>query len=189
MPSQGWVSLANDPFAGGAPIAAVTSNTFTTGQDLSTGTTGTLGVPITVPANLFKAGQCWRFTAAGTYSVTATPTLLFGIQVGTASQVASPALTASSGVTTMNWRMTVDGTVRTIGGTTVGTMLLTGMLMYAVTSNTAAPSFLPIWAAPIAVGTGFDTTAANKLTPYATYSASSASNIVVLHEWLAEYLD
>jgi hypothetical protein len=185
MAQQSWVALANDV----PPIGAITSNTFTGPQDISTGTTGTLGVPLTVPGNFFRVGQMWRFFAAGTYSVTGTPTLLFGIQIGSASQVASPALTASSGVTTMNWQFDVTGTIRTIGATTVATMICSGRLQYQASSNTAAPAFLPMQAAPLAVGSGFNSTIANTLTPYATYSASSASNIVVMHEWGVEYLN
>ena len=184
MAQQSWVALANDV----PPIAGITSNTFTQ-QDITTGTTGTLGIPLTVPGNFFRNGQSWRFTAAGTYSVTGTPTLAFGIYVGTAQQVVSPTLTASSGVTTMNWRVTADGTVRTLGASTSATMLVNGLLQYQVSSNTAAPAFLPIAANPIAVGTGFNSTIANTLTIQATYGTSSASNIVVLHEWLVEYLN
>ena len=185
MAQQSWTALANDV----PPVAAITSNTFTGPQDITTGTTGTLGVPLTVPGNFFRVGQAWRFTAAGTYSVTGTPTLAFGIYVGTAAQAVSPTLTASSGVTTMNWQLNVAGTVRTIGASTVGTMLCSGLLQYQVSSNTAAPAFLPVQQAPLAVGTGFNTTIANALTVSATYGTSNASNIVVLHEWLVEYLN
>lgn len=190
MPIATWVALANDGGPGTPAFTApVTSNTFTGPQDITTGTTGTLGVPLVAPANFLHFGMQWRFTASGTYSVTGTPTLLWGIYVGTAAQATTTAFAASTGVTTMNWQMHAMGTVRTVGATTVGTMVVTGYVMYSVTSNTAAPTVAPLWQAPIAVGTGFDTTALNKLSIQATYSASSASNIVVLHQWLVEYLN
>lgn len=186
MANQGWVALANLP-----PTATVTNNTFTGPQDITQAGTQQSGVTLNVPGAFFQIGQSWRMTAAGTYSVTGTPTLQFGIYVATFLQAQAPALTASSGVTTMNWRIQADGTVRALGGgaSATGTMVWSGLLTYAVSSNTAAPSFLPIWQAPMGVGTAFDSTVADVLTLKATYGTSSASNIVVLHEYLLEYLN
>lgn len=184
----GWQQLWNDP----PPPAGITNNTFTGPQDLSAGTTGTVYTTPVIPNNIWKQSQAWRMTAMGTYSVTGTPTLVFGIYVASnVLQVAAPSITASTGVTTMNWSFTATGIVRTTGNGTVATMLWSGQLQYAVTSNTASPTILPMWQAPMAVGSGFDSTATAgvKMFPGATFGASSASNIVVLHGLLIEWLN
>jgi hypothetical protein len=183
MAQQSWVALANDV----PPIVAITSNTFTGPQDLTTGTAGTLGIPLTVPANFFRVGQAWRFTAGGSFSTTGTPTLVFGIYVGAAAQAVNVALTTASGAATLPWWLTVQGTIRSIGASTSGTMMCQGLLTYGTTLT--AVTTIPIPGIALAVGTGFDTTIANKLTVDATYSSSSSSNIVVLHQWLVEYMN
>lgn len=129
---------------------------------------------ITIPANYLQPGMLIRVKAAGTFSNTATPTLLLGVYYGA---VAGTALAATSAITTTtgatNWQWTVEyvGRVRTIGSS--GTIMGYGAVDLG-TSLTAV-THRPIPETALAAVT-IDTTAAKAITLGAQWGASSASN-------------
>lgn len=180
MPAQYWESLLNiNGTAGSAGIAYNTSVALT---DVSPGA-ATAGALI-IPANFLSIGSTIRVTASGTFSNTATPTLLLGVYYGA---VAGVKLAATGATTTIvsavnwPWRVEYTGVVRTIGsaGTLIG-----GGVVYLATSLTAY-SVIPIDAAAQAVAT-IDTTTAKAVTLGAQWGTSSASNTLTCNHFLVE---
>lgn len=180
MPVQSWESLLNGQNAANLPAAAA-YNTSVTLTDVSPGA-ATQGVII--PANFLDVGSTIRVTAAGTFSNTATPTLLLGVYYGA---VAGTALAATGAVTTTtgatNWpfRLEYTGTVQVRGSS--GKITGSGVL-YLATSLTAY-SVIPIPATAIAQVT-IDTTTAKAVTLGAQWGTSSASNTLTVTSFLVE---
>lgn len=205
MAQQSWVALANDV----PPITGITSNTYTTptangAGDLTVGNSGTKGFILNIPGNFFRAGQSWRITAAGTYAVTGTPTHSWGIYIGSALQASTPATNALATTgNPLNWFLNAYGTIRSLGPSTGGTSIWSGQLSYCTTNNstfataTTGLAYEPLSNAtavdtPLAFAAGangFDTTIANELWIGGHWSASSASNQIVLTQFLVEYLN
>lgn len=147
------------------------------GAALNTSTTLTDVSPtpqLTLPANFLQPGMVLRVKAFGTFSNTATPTLLLGVYYG---GVAGTALAATSAVTTTtgatNWQWTLEyfARVRTIG--TAGTIMGAGAVDLG-TSLTAL-THRPIPETALAT-VAIDTTAAKTITLGAQWGTSSASN-------------
>src|SRR3954463_14652603 len=79
---------------------------------------------IILPANLLDVGQVLRLTAFGTFSNTATPTLILGFYYGGVAGVAlaaTGATTTTTGATNWPWRLEYEGRVRSTG--TGGTVM------------------------------------------------------------------
>jgi hypothetical protein len=139
-----------------------------------------------LPANFLQAGSAMRFTAFGTFSNTATPTLLLGIYYGGVAGIAlavTGATTTTTGATNWPWRIELTTTVRTTGS--AGTAISQGFVDLA-TSLTAV-SRIPIPATALAT-VAIDTTAAKALTVGAQWGTSSASNTLTLHGFQVESL-
>lgn len=157
------------------------------GSALATSTTLTDISPtpnITLPANLLLPGTTLKFTAAGRFSTTGTPTLLIGFYYGAVAGVAlcaTSAVTTPSGVTNQTWRATAEVRVRTIGSS--GTALAIGV---AENISTTATNMMPATAPATAT---IDTTAAKALTVGAQWGTSSASNTITCHHFLVEQLN
>jgi hypothetical protein len=98
---------------------------------------------------------------------------------------ASGAVVTVASVTNKTWRLWIELTCRSIGASTSATLFGTGSLtssaVVGATGGAATTAMLPD-SAP-AVGTGFDSTAAQVVDLYATWSASSASNSVQCHQY------
>jgi hypothetical protein len=166
---------------------AQTSNTFTGPQDLYKGTVAPLQAPTVIPANYFQNGSVFRVTAFGTYSVTGTPTLIFTLTLAATVLATAVTITAGSGVTTLPWKWDTITTIRNTGLVAAGLSMTHGHLTYTPTTLTTAPVVSAIPQTALAT-VGVDTTVASVLTLNATYSASSASNIVVVHGFVIEEL-
>lgn len=170
MPAQFWTSVITSPnyIADGAALASSTSLT-----DISPTPN------LILPANYLYPGQCLKVVARGRFSTTATPTLLLGVYYGAVAGTAlgtTGAITTTSGVTNVPWRLELDLVVRTVGSS--GTAFSEGCV--AGISGTVGVSEVPIPAsAPAAVT--IDTTAAKALTIGAQWGASSASNTITCH--------
>lgn len=134
---------------------------------------------IVLPANFLDIGTRIQITAYGTFSNTATPTLLLGFYYG---GVAGPALAATSAITTTtaatNWpfRLYYEGHVRSLG--TAGTIMGTGYVDLA--TSLTAYTHRPIPETALATVT-IDTTAAKNITLGAQWGTSSASNTLTCH--------
>jgi hypothetical protein len=141
---------------------------------------------LVLPANLLDVGQVIRLRAFGTFSNTATPTLLLGFYYG---GVAGTALAATSAITTTtgatNWQfsMEYEGRIRSTG--TAGTILGAGWIDLA-TSLTAV-THRPIPETALATVT-IDTTTAKNLTLGAQWGTLSASNTLTCHHFSVELI-
>jgi hypothetical protein len=175
-----YASQLNDPLT-----AAVTSDTFTGPQDLVAGTHTAPGPALNIPAYYLKVGSTIRTEAGGSFSTTGTPTLVFGTYFGATALAVNVALTTASGAVTLPWRMRTVTHVRAIAAVTGYTLttITQGELWYGTTLT--AVTQIPIPGVALAT-TNIDNSAAAKWSVQATYSASSVSNIVVLHSWIVE---
>lgn len=141
---------------------------------------------IVLPANQLDNGMVLRLRAFGTFSNTATPTLLLGFYYG---GIAGTALAATSAITTTTsavnwqWSMEYEGRVRTTG--TAGTILGAGWIDLA-TSLTAV-THRPIPETALATVT-VDTTTAKQITVGAQWGASSPSNTLTCHHFSVELI-
>jgi hypothetical protein len=175
---QTYCNVLNDP-----QLVAVTSDTFTGPQDLVQGTHSAGAQPCVIPVNYLKPGTVLRTEAFGSFSTTGTPTLVFGVYFGTTALAVNVALTTASGAATLPWRLRTTTHVRsTVSNTAVVTMTQ-GELWYGTTLT--AVTQIPIPGVAMAT-VNVDNSSAQPWAVKATYSASNASNIVVLHGWLVE---
>lgn len=139
----------------------------------------------TLPANFLNyVGATVRLTAFGTFSNTATPTLLLGFYYGGVAGVAlcaTGATTTTTGAANWPFRMEATATVRTIGAT--GTIIVQGFADLA-TSLTAVTR-IPMPATALAVVT-IDTTTAKAVTAGAQWGTNSSSNTLTCHQMIVE---
>jgi hypothetical protein len=161
-------------------VAGTAYNTSTTLTDVSP------APQVTLPANLLDVGQILRLRAFGTFSNTATPTLLLGFYYGGVAGTAlaaTSAVTTTTGATNWQWSMEYEGRVRSTG--TGGTILGAGWIDLA-TSLTAVTR-RPIPETALATVT-VDTSTAKAITVGAQWGASSASNTLTCHHFSAELI-
>lgn len=157
------------------------------GAALTNTTTATSIIPaarkIVLPPALWQSvGRRINIFAAGRISTAAaTPgTLTFDVRFGSTVVWASGASgTLATSATNLTWRMWLTLTCRAIG--TSATVLGTGELSSFGLSATV-PTFIMPASAP-AAGTAFDGTAAQTLDLFATFSVTSASNSLTLHQF------
>lgn len=176
MPAQYWQALLNAP----APGVGASYNTSAALTDVS------LAPQIVLPANFLQIGSAIRCTGWGTFSNTATPTLLLGVYYGGVAGVALAATTAITTITAATvwpWRVQTETTVRTVGAS--GTAITHGTALYPATISTFQAAYaMPGTAAGTAVT--IDTTTAKAITLGAQWSASSASNALFVQQFLVE---
>jgi hypothetical protein len=138
----------------------------------------------TVNANSLRAQTKIHISACGEFSTTATPTLVWGLYIGTAAAsittviAESSVITTGSGAAAWPWTMVWDGicTANGVSGSVTGT----GILVYgtSLTAVTVVP--IPI---TLALRTfTWDTTIARSVGVCATYSASSSSNAIKTYD-------
>lgn len=141
---------------------------------------------IVLPANQLDNGMVIRMTAFGTFSNTATPTLLLGFYYGGVAGVAlaaTSAITTTTGATAWPFRLEYEGRIRTTG--TGGTILGQGWLDIATSLTAVTHRPIPETAlATVAV----DTTVAKSLTVGAQWGTSSASNTLTCHHLSVELI-
>lgn len=169
------------PFAALAPVAY---NTFTTKRDISP-----LPIP-RIPAGKLRPGSIIKIEADGEYSTTGTPTLTWGLYLGThdglttstptiTTDIAlSSVITTPSGAAAFDWRLEWRGRVTKTGAT--GSIVGNGTLEQG-TSLTARSSFpIPITQAlrTVAINTTID----NFIGVSATWGTSSASNTISTYD-------
>jgi hypothetical protein len=172
----GYAQLLNNP-----PIASISTASFTGPTDVSFSTTQP---PLVIPANYLKRGDVIKTTSFGSFSTTGTPTAVVGPYWGTTVLAVNVALTTASGAATLPWRLETWSTVYAIG--TAGAIITHGQLQYGTTLTAVTTIPDPgIALATVAV----DTTAAATWTTKWTWSASSASNIVVTYGHYIEHLN
>jgi len=166
------------------------------GTALNTSTTATSILPAaakyTLPANYFSIGKILRVTAQGRVSTTSSaPTITFDIRFGAVIVFNGAAVTTVVSMTNKTWQLEALLTCRAIGASTTANLMgigkWTSSAVVGSTGGNANTAMLPD-SAP-AVGTGFDSTVAQVVDLFATWSASSASNSVQLHTFTLESLN
>lgn len=166
------------------------------GTALNTSTTATSILPgaakFTLPANFFSIGKVLRVTAQGRISTTTgPPTITLDIRLGAVVVWNGAAFTTVASVTNKSWELMALLTCRAIGAGTAANLMgigkCTSSAVVGSTGGNANTAVLPD-SAP-AVGTGFDSTASQVVDLFATWSASSASNSIQLHNFILEALN
>jgi len=128
---------------------------------------------LSVPANGFKVGDSFRADFAGTLSSLNNAGITIRVKTGSI-------ILASSGVqnlpTTLNdtWLLSINFTVRTIGGPGVASIVTLGTFYDIKKSNSQQQGF----SFNVVNNTTFDTTIANTLDVTAQWGAASASNSI-----------
>jgi hypothetical protein len=146
----------------------------------------------TLPANFFSIGKVLRVWATGRIgTTTGPPTITLDVRFGSTVVFNGAAVTTVASLTNKSWEMTALLTCRSIGATTVATMFgqgkLTSPIVVGSTGGNANTAMLPDNAP--AVGTGFDSTVAQVVDMFATWSASNAANTIQLHQFALESLN
>lgn len=155
-------------------------------------TTETALCTVTLPANVIWAGASWRVTAWGTVvqAASTTPTITLRARIGgtTGPVLAANVYTAASNAspTTRSWRAELLLTVQTEG--TSGTWFGTLSSRSTITSTGANTSSAPTALLDGTTAQTQDTTVASSAVLTAQWSASSASNSLVLDGWTTEQL-
>lgn len=188
MSMQGWVELL---------AAAPTDGTTLTNTVTATSLLVATSKPV-LPAQYFdKAGKALRVRLRGRFStvVTTPGTFTFDIRFGTTVVFTGGAMTLNT-VAQTNATFDLEMTLvsRSIGNGTGATVLGTGYFISravigspAVTAGGSGALLLPD-TAPV-VGTGFDSTTAQTIDVFGTWSVASASNSITVHQLLIESLN
>ncbi len=187
MSMQTWVETLIQALVDGAAVG----NTTTPTSLLPT------GAKLTIPANWFYPGRIMRITAKGRISniVTSPGTLTLDVRLG-GTVVANGGAMALNVVAKTNvpWELEWLLTCRAIGGGTSANLMHQGSWKSESVVGSPLPSaggagehMLPN-SAP-AVGNGFDSTAAQVLDLFATWSVANSGNTLTLHQLAVEALN
>lgn len=166
------------------------------GTALTNSTTATSLLPaankFTLPSMFFDSvnGKTLRVRATGRIStvVTTPGTLTLDVRFGSTAVFSSGAMSLNTTAqTNVNWVYEADLTIRTVGASTSATLFSQGTWVSHAVIGSPAPTaggagmhLLPYNAAP-AAGSGFDSTSAQQIDFYATWSVANASNSIALH--------
>jgi hypothetical protein len=177
-------------------------NSIADGAALTNSTTATSLLPViakpTLPANYLFAGKMFRVRATGRIStvVTTPGTLTLDFRLGSVAVFSSGAMTLNTvAQTNVGWIYDAIMTVRAVGATTTANILGQGTWTShavigsaAIGTGGAGTQIMPYNAAP-AVGTGFDSTAAQLVDLFGTWSVANAANSITCHQFLIEDLN
>lgn len=177
-------------------------NSIADGAALTNSTTPTSLLPViarpTLPANYLFAGKMFRVRASGRIStvVTTPGTLALDLRLGAVNVFGSGAMALNVvAQTNVNWEYDALLTVRAVGATTTANVLGQGTWRSHAVIGAPAPTaggagvhMLPFNAAPV-VGTGFDSTAAQLVDLFATWSVANAANSIQCHQFIIEDLN
>ena len=173
----------------------------TDGAALASSTAATSLLPsqakYTLPANFLQIGSKLRFQAAGRVStlVTSPGTLILDIRFGSVIVATSPAFALNIAAQTNDtWLLNWDLTCRAIGGTTTANFMHTGMwtssaAIGGVAASVGGATSLMIPATAPVVGTGFDSTAAQQIDFFGTWSVNNAANSIQVHQFAIDSLN
>lgn len=166
------------------------------GTALTNSTTATSIIPTAaicnLPAGSLQVGRMFWVRAAGRIStvVTTPGTLTLDVRFGSVTAWASGAMTLNTTAqTNTSWLLDLMLTVRAVGsGTSANLIGIGSFKSRAIVASPAeatggAGSRLVPDSAP-AVGTGFDSTAAQNIDFRATWSVASASNSITCHQYM-----
>lgn len=166
--------LINSPFTNGGGLFAQTSNstpiTATTVEGtLIDGGVGTL----TVPANGFNIGDSFNANLSGIMSAQNNNTITIRVKSGSVILAQSNALVLPS-ITNQVWSLTLDFTIRTLGGTGVASIVTLGQMHILKLASGTQEGF----GFNSINSTTFDTTISNTLSITAQWSSNNANNSI-----------
>jgi hypothetical protein len=169
-----YSSQLNDPLLASNNVA-----TFTGPQNLIrlTANGAYVAQPTIIPVNYLKPGTCIRTEAFGNFSTTLTPTLVFGVYLGTTPLAVNVALTTPTGAGNLPWHMRILTIVRSAVVPSAVVTISQGELWYGTTLT--AVTQLPIPGTVLAA-VNVDNSVAAEWSVQATYSVSNAANAVLL---------
>lgn len=142
----------------------------------------------TLPSNFFaNIGKKLRIKAQGRVSTFTSGTLTLDVRLNSTPIIVftSQAIAMTVSQTNLTWDLETELTCRAIGGGTSANLMGIGRLLSAAAAATV--TMLP--ASAPAVGTGFDSTAANVVDLFATWSVANAANSITLHQYSLESLN
>jgi len=155
----------------------------------------------TMPANFIDVvGKKFRITAAGRIStvVTTPGTLTLAVRMGPTSAIVAAASQAFAlnivAKTNVSWTLDLILTARAIGASTSTNFMAMGRWSSEAVIGSPLPAAGGIgthsWqaSAPV-VGTGFDSTVANVVDLFATWSVNNASNTLLCEDYALESLN
>lgn len=173
---------ASTPVGPFADAIGAAFNTFTARQFVDP-----LPVPVIAPPQL-RPGVRVKITAGGEYSTTGTPTLVWGLALGTlgaTGALATPvvlaessAITTPSGAAAFPWSMEYEGLV-TAFGTAGSITCVSGSLTYGTSLTAVTTVPIPITLALRTVA--IDTTIARGVGVVATFGTSNAANAIKVY--------
>jgi hypothetical protein len=172
------------------------------GTALTASTTPTSILPpaaiFTLPNNFFRIGKVLRIAAKGRISnvITTPGTLTFSVQLGTGPVIAATSDALALNIvakTNLAWELEWLLTCRAIGASTSANLMHNGHFTSESVIGSPLPSVggagtLALVNSAPAVGTGFDSTAAQKVDLFAAWSISNANSILV-HQYILEALN
>jgi hypothetical protein len=169
-----WSTLITQQAAGTALSASTTATSLLNGQAKFT-------LPaqgLAFPGSKLKIHASGRMSTAASTPGTFTFDIRFGSIVVFNGGASGTLATSASNVT---WRLNIDLVALTVGSGTTATLYGTGELKTAALSATTPLILLP--ASSPAAGTGFDSTVANAVDLFGTWSVNSASNSIRCDEF------
>ena len=188
MSMQGWVEVI---------AAAPTDGTALTNSVAATSLLAATSKPVLAAQYFDKPGKMIRVRAKGRFStvVTTPGTFTFDIRLGTTVVFTGGAMALNvNAQTNATFDLEVTLTCRSIGNGTAATLLGLGFFSSravigspAVGVGGAGELLLPD-TAPV-VGTGFDSTTAQTIDMFGTWSVASASNSITVHQLMIESLN
>lgn len=166
------------------------------GTALTNTTTATSIIPphakFTVPAGFFAVGKVLRVNLWGRISNAASAALTLDIRFGSTVVFNGGSMTLNAtSKSNVSWRAIMMLTCRSVGQSTSATMLGTGDFCSeaALSSAAGTANDMMMPASSPAVGTGFDSTAAQAVDVFATWGAASASNSIQVHQYSLEAMN
>lgn len=168
------------------------------GSPLSNSTAATSLLPgaakLTLPANFFAEGKVIKVTAVGRISniVTTPGNLTLDLRLGSIVVFNGGAVALNATAkTNVGWKFEALLTCRAIGSGTAANLMGQGTLESESISGAAAgfmqKASLPA-SAPV-VGNGFDSSAAQVVDLFGTFSVANAGNSITLHQFVLESLN
>ena len=181
--------------------------TITTAQTDGTAVTNTTpltllpsGARIIIPSNFWYIGKAVKITALGRISniVTTPGTLTLDVRTGPSGTI----VCANGGAMALNivaktnvtWSLEWYLTCRAIGSGTSANLMHVGKFMSESVIGSPLPSaggsgVLLLPSSAPAIGTGWDSTAANVIDLFATWSVNNAGNTLLLHQYMLEAMN
>lgn len=154
-----------------------------------------------LPANFIDVpGKTFRVLASGRVStlVTAPGTLTLALRMGPTANIAVATSQAIAlnivAKTNVSWWLELLLTARAVGASTSANFMAMGLWTSEAVVGSPVPGTGGVGVEPWqtsapAVGTGFDSTVANLVDVYATWSVNSASNSILCHTYQLESLN